>query len=171
MAQGDRRPAETRSWRKTLGGLWDRINQTQAAVPGPRPWYYHNWFLIPAFIFGWPILYVSLWPAWAVLIIRSPWHTGFITGTLSWAMLLAGGTMIVVRFREPDVNLLELAALIAPGLVVTGITQAHWSKHKSDYPIAKPEESPAAPVPGRPAQEPTTQRSRRRRRKGARNRR
>jgi hypothetical protein len=86
-------------------------------------------------------------------------------------MLLAGGTMIVVRFREPDVNLLELAALIAPGLVVTGITQAHWSKHKSDYPIANPVESPATVVPGRPTQEPTTQRSRRRRRKGARNRR
>ena len=154
-----------------LSALWSRFTQSGLALPGPRPWYYHNWFLVPTFIFGWPILWVSLWPAWAVLIIRSPWHTGFITGTLSWAMLLAGGVMIVFRFNEPDANTLRLAALVAPGLVVTGITQAHWTRHKQEFLVANAKqlsetviEHTATPQPASPSPRRRKRRSGRRRR-------
>ena len=137
-------------------------------APENSPWYYKLWFLIPAFILGWPALplpYPSLWPVWAVLIIRSPWHTGFITGTLSWAMLLAGGVMMVVKFREPDADIFKVAALIVPGLVITGITQAHWSRHKSEYTDGGDEQmATTAPVEGDAPREPARRRIRQRRR-------
>lgn len=141
-------------------------------APENSPWYYKLWFLIPAFILGWPALplpYPSLWPLWAVLIIRSPWHTGFITGTLSWAMLLAGGVMMVVKFREPDADIFKVAALAVPGLVITVITQAHWSRHKSGYTNGGDEQRPTtAPVEDSAAQEPARRRTRQRRRGRAR---
>ena len=50
-----------------------------------RPWYYSTWFLALTFILGWPVIQFSiglpvplLWPAWSILILRSPWHRNFI---------------------------------------------------------------------------------------------
>ena len=107
--------------------------QGQSPPPYLRPWYYRNWFLYPAFILGWPIpSFVWLWPAWAVLILRSPWHNGFVTGTLAWAMLMSGGFMIWLQVRESNADRIVLVLLIAPGVIVTVITQALWTRHKRE---------------------------------------
>ena len=51
-----------------------------------KPWYYQDWFIFPTVIF---------WPLWAVLIIRSPWHNGLISGAVAWAMLIVGTYWII----------------------------------------------------------------------------
>jgi len=99
-----------------------------------RPWYYRNWFLIPAFVLGWPITQMSiLWPLWAVLIIRSPWHNGLISGALAWAMLLTGAFVLVPLMRS---NPNAAVMLLLPSLALIVITQVLWSKHKRALPAA-----------------------------------
>ena len=99
-----------------------------------RPWYYRNWFLISAFVLGWPLPYsFVLWPVWAVLILRSPWHNGIIPGGLAWAMLLTGAFGLVQLMRSNPSGAL---ALLLPGLALTVVTQVLWSKHKRELPAA-----------------------------------
>ena len=87
-----------------------------------KPWYYQEWFLFPILPF---------WPVWAVLIIRSPWHNGIISGALAWAMLFVGGYWIVwlQLVQEGRLNEVTIAILI-PGLLLTVITQFHWSRYR-----------------------------------------
>ena len=83
-----------------------------------RPWYYQYWFLYPMLVF---------WPLWPVLIIRSPWHNGLIAGSVAWALLIIGGYLAFVRFQTGGTVALSTAAIIAPGLLFTVITQIHWT--------------------------------------------
>ncbi len=77
--------------------------------------------------------------------------------------------MMVVKFREPDADIFKVAALAAPGLVITVITQVHWSRHKSGYTNGGNEQRPATPpVEDSAAQEPARRRTRQRRRGRAR---
>lgn len=103
-----------------------------------RPWYYNNWFLFLAFILGWPvwleIQLLVLWPLWAILIIRSPWHRGFILGTLAWAMLMSGGFLIALQMMRPGESAILTGFLVAPGLVLTGVIQAFWMRDKRKLP-------------------------------------
>ena len=102
-----------------------------------RPWYYLKWFLIPTFVLGWPTLTpVSiLWPLWAVLIIRSPWHNGIIPGGLAWAMLLTGAYGIVQLIGDDPFTAMQV---LLPGVALTVVTQVLWSKHKQTLPGASP---------------------------------
>ena len=101
-----------------------------------RPWYYRNWFLFPAFVLGWPIFQLSiLWPLWAVLIIRSPWHNGMISGSLAWAMLLTGAFVLVPLMQS---NPGAAVMVLLPCLALTVVTQVSWSKHKLSLPAAPP---------------------------------
>ena len=96
-----------------------------------RPWYYHNLFLFFTFVMGWLIL----WPVWPVIIIRSPWHNGIISGGLAWAMLLTGGFRLVEQMKS---NPTTAVMLLLPGVALTVMTQVLWSKHKQALPAAAP---------------------------------
>ena len=102
-----------------------------------RPWYYRYWFLILAFMLSWPLSpYIPwLWPVWAVLIIRSPWHNGIMSGGLAWALLLIGAYWLsILLSSNPSTALF----LLMPGLSLTVVTQVLWSKHKLTLPSAFP---------------------------------
>ena len=87
-----------------------------------KPWYYQYWFLYPVFVF---------WPVWAVLIIRSPWHNGLVSGAVAWAMLFVGGYYIgyFQLWQEGSLNDLTIT-LIGPGLALTLVTQALWLRDR-----------------------------------------
>ena len=101
-----------------------------------RPWYYRNWFLIPAFVLGWPITPVSIvWPLWAVLMLRSPWHNGIVSGALAWAMLMTGAYVVVTLIGS---DLTTAMKVLIPGVALTVVTQVLWSRHKLALPAASP---------------------------------
>ena len=123
---------------------------TQGQLPPPdgqRPWYYRNWFLLPAFVFGWPVWlqldFILLWPVWPILIIRSPWHNGFITGSLSWAMLMSSGYLIALQFIRPGSDPLSTVMQVAPGLVLAFIIQSMWSKYRREQQASGPDQAAA----------------------------
>ncbi len=87
-----------------------------------KPWYYQEWFMFPTAVF---------WPLWAILIIRSPWHNGLISGAVAWAMLIVGGYFIIWEQLIPDQRLNPITiTLIMPGLLLTLITQVHWTRYR-----------------------------------------
>ena len=107
-----------------------------------RPWYYSTWFLALTFILGWPVIQFSiglavplLWPAWSILILRSPWHRNFITGTVAWAMLMSGGFLVIFQVFSPDlvVNPWLTAIIVAPGLLLAAYTQFLWSRDRASF--------------------------------------
>ena len=120
-----------------------------------RPWYYTNWFLFPAFILGWPVLLAVqiplLWPVWALLILRSPWHRGFFSGTLAWAMLMAGGFLIFLRLRESVESAYLTGFMVAPGLILTVLTYAFWNRDKQRLPAELFESTEASDEPEMPS--------------------
>ena len=75
---------------------------------------------------------------------------------------------MVVKFREPDADIFKVAALSAPGLVITVITQAHWSRHKSEFTGGDEQRPTTAPVEDAATQGPARRRTRQRRRGRAR---
>ena len=87
-----------------------------------RPWYYQNLFLMVAFV---------LWLAWAVLIIRSPWHNGILSGGVAWAYLICGSVFVFKTVQAgawyPVLNYL------VPGLVLTVALQVFWAAYKKQY--------------------------------------
>ena len=86
-----------------------------------RPWYYREWFLVPTFVW---------WPCSAILLLRSPWHNGVLTGILSWTWLIAGGMWIFLRIQyNGTIADPTLWALAAPGLLLTILTQSMWLTH------------------------------------------
>ena len=124
-ARDNHRPVES------TGG--DETNERTTAydpVPPPppvppnalKPWYYQGWFIVPTFVW---------WPCSAVLFIRSPWHNGVVSGALSWAWVIVGGGWIFLRTQlrwqngEPLIDP-TLLALVAPGIVLTVLTQSLW---------------------------------------------
>lgn len=101
-------------------------NSTPNPPPVPpdalKPWYYQGWFIVPTFVW---------WPCSAVLFIRSPWHNSVLSGALSWAWIIIGGGWIFLRIQHRWQNgesLMDptLLALIAPGIVLTVLTQSLW---------------------------------------------
>ena len=122
-------------------------NGQSSANAEQRPWYYRNAFLVPAFLLSLPVfgifLWPTLWPVWPVLILRSPWHRGFFSGTFAWAMMLSGVVMTILILKDPDESPVVTVALLVPGLVVTIIIQTLWNRYKRGLP---PELF--APVPG-----------------------
>ena len=94
-----------------------------------KPWYYQSWFLVPTFVW---------WPCSAILFIRSPWHNGVVSGALAWAWIIIGGGWIFLRTQyrwRNDADLLDptLLALVAPGVVLTIITQWLWLRRDRPY--------------------------------------
>jgi len=87
----------------------------------PRPWYYQAWFLYPSFLF---------WPVWSVLIIRSPWQNSSVAGSIAWAVLFSGIVLSVVRLTQGGTVAYSTLALVAPGLLLTVITQVHWTAYR-----------------------------------------
>tara|TARA_B100001142_G_scaffold318005_1_gene359581 strand:+ start:4628 stop:5044 length:417 start_codon:yes stop_codon:yes gene_type:complete len=85
-----------------------------------KPWYYQDWFLFPSFVF---------WPLWSVLTIRSPWHNGFISGALSWALIFMGIYLLVYQalFLGEGISRQGAITFIIPGVALTVITQIHWT--------------------------------------------
>ena len=87
-----------------------------------KPWYYQEWFMFPTAVF---------WPLWAVLILRSPWHNGLISGAVAWAMLFVGGYFIIWIQLIESRRLNDFTiVLIIPGLLLTLITQVHWMRYR-----------------------------------------
>lgn len=87
-----------------------------------RPWYYQNLFLVAAFV---------LWPAWPVLIIRSPWHNGILSGGVAWAALIVGS---VAGFKSVQAGSWDLILLYyVPGFVLTIVLQVFWEAYKKEY--------------------------------------
>ena len=135
-----------------------------------KPWYYQYWFLYPTIIF---------WPLWPVLIIRSPWHNGLVSGALAWAMLisgsymayqLTGGMEVVDRLRTGDGGAILTLQLIFPGLLLTLITQVHWTLNRRRI-LSAAAAARSAPAAGNDAPESATARRRGRRANRRRNRR
>ena len=88
-----------------------------------KPWYYQDWFIFPTVVF---------WPLWAVLIIRSPWHNGLMSGAIAWAMLIVGTYWIVWEQLVKLGRLYELTiVLIIPGVLLTLFTQFHWFRYRT----------------------------------------
>jgi len=87
-----------------------------------KPWYYQEWFMFPTVVF---------WPLWAILIIRSPWHNGLVSGAVAWAMLIVGGYFIIWEQLIQSGRLGQTTiVLIIPGLLLTVITQVHWTRYR-----------------------------------------
>ena len=137
--------------------------QGQSTPPGQdRPWYYQNWFLIATFIMGWPIAFpFVLWPVWALLMLRSPWHSHTLIKGLAWANIITGGWLVVKNFQSPQGAELAIS-LIFPGFVVTMITQFMWTKYKLEHRIGR--RPPALPATSPTESDSTSQRSGARRR-------
>ena len=145
--------------------------QPEPVTPSPqRPWYYQNWFLIPAFILGWPIAFPFgvLWPVWGLLMLRSPWHTHPLLKGLGWAMLVVGGVLFVKALQVGGETAGRAIAVLIPGLLATLVTQVMWARYRLEQ---RPEDaSPAAAgAPFRGSAQPS-KRTRPRRRRGPRSR-
>lgn len=98
-----------------------------------KPWYYQYWFLYPAFMF---------WPVWSLLILRSPWHNGLVSGAVAWAALFVGSYLVYawgIGGREGLAALLDgnltpgnllTGQIVLPGLVLSIVTQSHWLRNR-----------------------------------------
>ncbi len=104
--------------------LW-ATQEMEEPTPPPaelKPWYYQEWFMFPTIVF---------WPLWAILIIRSPWHNGLVSGAVAWAMLIVGSYLIIWPQLIENGHLNQLTiALIIPGFALTVITQIHWLRYR-----------------------------------------
>lgn len=125
-----------------------------------RPWYYRNLFLVAAFV---------LWPAWSVLIIRSPWHNGILSGGVAWAALIVGSVAVFKTIQADGWDIIVL--LLPPGLVLTLVLQVFWEGYKRQelrpYLQQTGDDAPADSTPG-PSPSESTPRSRMRRRRSTR---
>ena len=115
--------------------------QPEATPPNqPRPWYYQNWFLIAAFILGWPVGFAYfgvLWPVWGVLILRSPWHSHTMLKGLGWAMLIVGTILFIMNLGDQKGPGYAIA-FIMPGALATLATQLMWNRYRKEHAIGKP---------------------------------
>ena len=129
------------------------MSQDQSVLPDlDRPWYYEKWFLILVFILGWPIinsLPFVLWPVWAILILRSPWHNHVLINGLAWAMLFTGIVLEFRNFQGPNGAAFSMA-LLAPGVVVTVATQVMWSRFRLEHGLVVETPDPPAEPPDSP---------------------
>jgi len=142
-----------------------------------RPWYYSTWFLALTFILGWPVIQFSiglavplLWPTWSILILRSPWHRNFITGTVAWAMLMSGGVLVIFQVFSPDlvVNPWLTAIIVAPGLLLAAYTQFLWSRDRASFGSGGSRDAAGLAEGKKPARIRAPRQVRRQRRRGSR---
>ena len=124
----------------------------------PRPWYYRPEYMVPMFIF---------WPAWAVLVLRSPWNSSVRMGGEAWAVLFVGGFM---GFKWLQAGILyPIMTFYVPGILLTVVTQVQWTRYRhemagnapaSDQAAASGQESEESSARERPPR-PTARRRRR----------
>ena len=120
-------------------GTQPETTESPAPPEELKPWYYQYWFLYPMIIF---------WPLWSVLIIRSPWHNRLVAGALAWALLIIGGYLAYVRLKMGGTIALSTVAIIAPGLILTVVTQVHWiANRRSIMETARNSSSATSPSP------------------------
>ena len=149
----------------------------QSPPPPPpeelKPWYYQVWFLYPSIMF---------WPLWSLLILRSPWHNGLISGAVAWAMLFVGSYAVYAWGLGGRAGLDGLLAgnitpaalltgqIILPGLLLIVVTQTHWQRNRRRImAAARDGAGRAAATPAKPAATASSRRrhrSRKRRGKG-----
>ena len=117
-----------------------------------RPWYYQNWFLIGAFILGWPVVTAPFgisWPVWGILMLRSPWHSHLVLKGLGWAHLVVGAILFGNIFRravgEGGDAIGISVMIIVPGLLMTLATQVLWARYRLEH--SSDVESPPPPTP------------------------
>lgn len=110
----------------------------------PRPWYYQNWFLIAAFILGWPVVppFGILWPVWGLLIVRSPWHNHPLLKGLGWAMLFVGAILFVRLIASGGGPAKLTLFTLIPGLLVTLTTQVMWARFRLEQNLGGAVEPP-----------------------------
>ena len=145
----------------------------QSPPPPPpeelKPWYYQVWFLYPSIMF---------WPLWSLLILRSPWHNGLISGAVAWAALFVGSYAVYAWGLGGRAGLDGLLAgqltpaalltgqIILPGLLLIVVTQTHWQRNRRRImAAARDNAGRAATTSAKPA---ATASSRRRNRRGKR---
>ena len=87
-----------------------------------RPWYYQFWFLYPTIV---------LWPLWPILILRSPWHNGLLSGSLAWAYLISAGYILITKAQLGGTDLGTVIAYAGPGVILTIVTQILWLGDKN----------------------------------------
>lgn len=133
--------------------------------PERRPWYYQTWFLFAAFVLGWPIpfyIFGILWPVWAVLILRSPWHTNTLLNGLGWAMIAVGAVIFAKELAESTGSAVRIGTILIPGLIVMVVTQVMWTKYKLQHGLnTRP---PITPTASPPNPDPSPRRAQDRRR-------
>ena len=96
---------------------------------------------------GWPLFIFPpfvLWPVWGILIIRSPWHDQTLIRGLAWAMLIVGSVLEVRNFRDAPQGPEFVLALLAPGIVITVMTQVMWSRYRLEHGLVPPPMTPWA---------------------------
>ena len=128
------------------------MEQDQLVPPDlERPWYYERWFLVPVFAMGWPLPFPPfvLWPVWAILILRSPWHNHVMLNGLAWDMLITGADM-EYKNLQGEGGVAYAVALMVPGAVVIVITQVMWTRFRSEHGLVvqrpyPPKDSPDSP--------------------------
>lgn len=110
------------------------------------PWYYQRWFLVIVFILGAPLISPPfvLWPVWAILILRSPWHNNVLLNGLAWAMLVTGAVM-VYKNAQGEGGVVFTAASIVPGIIVTVITQVIWTRFRLEHGLVVQRPDPPEP--------------------------
>ena len=116
------------------------MNQEPPSPPEElKPWYYQYWFLYPVIVF---------WPVWAVLILRSPWHNGLVSGAAAWAMLIVGGYLIGWQqlYETGELNQFTTTITI-PGLMLTVLTQVFWIRDKKRLREVNREDAPRGEDP------------------------
>ncbi len=116
----------------------------------PRPWFYRPEIYYGLFIFP---------PAWSVLTLRSPWHSGegfrgILVGGIAWFIMIASVVLSVRWVQEGGVRNLFI---FVPGILLTLLTQVQWTAHRAHYgpPPTETEDEGAAqaPVAGEPGED------------------
>ena len=132
-----------------------------------RPWYYQNWFLVPAFILGWPLFppLGVLWPVWALLMMRSPWHNNVWLRGLAWAMLVVGAVRFAKGLTADQDTVAIAVSTLIPGLIVTGIVQIMWARYKMELRSGARPVNPPTDLDDFPADPPASSRRSRSRRR------
>ena len=130
----------------------------QSDQPGPlppeklKPWYYQYWFFYPTIVF---------WPLWPILILRSPWHNGLVSGAIAWALLIVGSYLVYQRVQLGGTIAVSTLMFIVPGVIFTVVTQIHWLRNRRRILDAALPVGNSEPIP---ASQPRPRRQNRRRR-------
>ena len=130
----------------------------QSGQPAPlppeelKPWYYQYWFFYPTIVF---------WPLWPILILRSPWHNGLVSGAIAWALLIVGAYLVYQRIQLGGTIAVSTLMFIVPGVIFTVVTQIHWLRNRRRILDAALPVGNSEPIP---ASQPRLRRQNRRRR-------